>query len=512
MRAPGEHEPAAGDDARDVDVLIVGAGLSGVATAYYLQTRCPGRSYAIVEARHAIGGTWDLFRYPGVRSDSDMFTLGYSFRPCDSDRMMWEGPAIREYVADTAREHGIDRRIHFGRRVSEARWDTDEARWTVTVAGDDGRETSWRCRFVAFCSGYYRYDAGFEPQWPGRERFAGRIVHPQHWPDDLDCTGKRVVIIGSGATAVTLLPALARQAAHVTMLQRSPSYVLALPARDAIAAALRRWLPRRVAHGLTRWKNIVVTAWVYRTSRRQPERLRGFLMKSAQRLLGPQFDVSKHFNPRYDPWDQRLCITPDGDFFAAIRSGRAGVVTDSIERFTERGILLASGEELPADIVVSATGLRIQVAGGARLVVDGRELRLADTVTYKGLMYSGVPNLISIFGYTNASWTLKCELIARFLCRVLDRMAARGSDICVPVNDDAAMPTTPTLDALTSGYVQRAAAILPRQGDRAPWRMHQNYFEDLRALRFSSLADPALRFGRRGERIATAVEPGAAKA
>jgi monooxygenase len=483
----------------DFDVIIVGAGISGVATAYYLQTECPGRSYAILESRQAIGGTWDLFRYPGIRSDSDMFTLGYSFRPWDSDSMISDGPAIRDYVADTAREHGIDRHIRHGQRVVEARWSSDEARWEVSVVVEGlAGEQRLRCRFLAFCSGYYDYEQGFDVQWPGRAGFRGRIVHPQHWPADLVYAGRKVVIIGSGATAVTLLPELAKQAAHVTMLQRSPSYVMALPSRDAVGAALRRWLPRGAAHSLIRWKNILGARWLYRLARRRPETVRRWLLKSAQQLLGPQFDVAQHLNPRYEPWDQRLCIAPDGDWFKAIRSGKADIVTDTIDALTPAGIRLASGTELEADIIVTATGLKVQLLGGARLVVDGQPVSPAQTLSYKGLMYSGVPNLTSTFGYTNASWTLKAELIARYMCRVLNHMAAQGSDICVPVSDESPAATGLAID-LTSGYIQRAAAVLPRQAGHKPWRMNQDYLEDLLDLRFSGLADGAMRFYHRGE-------------
>ena len=483
----------------DFDVIIVGAGLSGVASAYYLQTECPGRSYAILEGRQALGGTWDLFRYPGIRSDSDMFTLGYSFRPWDGDRLITEGPAIRDYVADTARENGIDSHIRYGHRVVEARWRSDRACWelTVAVAGTPG-EQRLRCRFLSFCSGYYDYEQGFDVQWPGRGDFKGRIVHPQHWPADLDCTGRKVVIIGSGATAVTLLPELAQQASHVTMLQRSPSYIMALPARDAVGAALRRWLPRGMAHGLIRWKNILLARWLYRVARRRPEAVRRFLLKSARQLLGPDFDVDKHLNPRYSPWDQRLCIAPDGDWFKAIRSGKADIVTDAIDAFTPGGIRLASGAELAADVIVTATGLRLQLLGGARLWVDGEPVSLNQTLSYKGAMYGGIPNLTSTFGYTNASWTLKAELISRYMCRLLNHMAAGHWDICVPENYRPVAVTGPAID-LSSGYIQRAAALLPRQGQRKPWRMNQDYLKDLFALRFSGLDDGDLHFYRRGQ-------------
>ncbi|MGV3572592.1 MAG: flavin-containing monooxygenase [Ramlibacter sp.] len=482
---------------QEFDVVVVGAGLSGIAAGYHLQAECPGRSYVVLEAREAIGGTWDLFRYPGVRSDSDMFTLGYSFRPWTSDAAIAAGPAIRDYVRDTARLHGIDRHIRHGHRVTAAQWDSQQARWTVTVQAPGG-EQRFRCRFLFFCSGYYDYAHGYEPAFAGRETFRGRIVHPQQWPADLDHAGRKVVVIGSGATAVTLLPELARQAAHVTMLQRSPSYIIALPARDAIGAALQRLLPARAAYHLIRWKNILLTMALYQFARRWPAAAKRLLLKAAQARLGPEFDARRHLQPSYDPWDQRLCIAPDADLFRAVRAGRASIVTDTIERFTPGGIRLASGRELEADIIVTATGLRLKMLGGAAIAVDGAPVDLARSVAYKGMMASGVPNLAMSMGYTNASWTLKCELIARQVCRLLNHMEREGLDICVPVHADPGAQTEPAI-GLTSGYVRRAAGVLPRQGAKHPWRVYQNYVRDLFALKFSPLHDGALRFARRGQ-------------
>lgn len=481
----------------ECDVVVVGAGLSGIAAGYHLQAQCPARSYVILEARDAIGGTWDLFRYPGVRSDSDMFTLGYSFRPWTSDTIIAPGEAIRDYIRDAARAHGIDRRIRFGHRVTGAHWDSGQARWNVDVQAG-GAALRFSCRFLYFCSGYYDYERGHDPDWPGRADFQGRIVHPQHWPADLDYSGRKVVVIGSGATAVTLLPEMAQRARHVTMLQRSPSYILALPARDAVGAALQRLLPRRAAYALVRWKNILLSWALFRYARRWPGSARRLLVRGAQSRLGPGFDAARHLQPRYAPWDQRLCIAPDADLFRAIRSGRASIVTDEIASFTPRGIRLASGEELPADIVVTATGLRLQMLGGAALTVDGQAVDFARTVSYKGMMASGVPNLALAMGYTNASWTLKSELIARQVCRLLNHMQARGLDICVPVHDDPARETDLAID-LSAGYIQRAAGVLPRQGRRPPWRVYQSYLRDLLALKFSSLHDGAMRFGHRGQ-------------
>ena len=478
----------------EFDVIVVGAGLSGIAAAWHLQAHCPDRSFVLLEARDAIGGTWDLFRYPGIRSDSDMFTLGYSFRPWTSERAIAEGPAIREYVRATARDNGIDGRIRFGQRVTAAAWSTAQARWTLTVATAGG-EQQLRCRFAFFCSGYYDYAQGHAPAFPGQEDFGGTIVHPQHWPEGLDYAGKRVVVIGSGATAVTLVPEMAARTAHITMLQRSPSWIVALPARDKVGAALQRVLPRGLAAAIVRWKNILLAMALFQFARRRPQSFQRLLLGAAKRRLPAGFDVERHLLPRYAPWDQRLCIIPDADLYKALASGRASIVTDTIERFTPGGIRLASGEELPADIVVSATGLKLQMLGGARLTVDGEAVDLSRRVAYRGAMCEGVPNLALAMGYTNASWTLKAELIARYVCRLLNHMRAQGEDFCVPVREDGGGDTRPALD-LSSGYIQRAAGVLPRQGERRPWRMLQNYLQDIVSLRFSRLRDGALRFGR----------------
>jgi cation diffusion facilitator CzcD-associated flavoprotein CzcO len=478
----------------EFDVIVVGAGISGVAAGHYLRTQCPDRSFAILEGRDAIGGTWDLFRYPGIRSDSDMFTLGFTFRPWTSDAAIAEGGAIRGYVQATAREEGLQDRIRFRHRVTGASWDSRDARWTVQVDAA-GEAQTWRCRFLFFCSGYYDYAGGHDPAFPGREAFAGRIVHPQHWPADLDYAGKRVVVIGSGATAVTLIPALAQRAAHVTMLQRSPSYILAIPGRDPIGRALQHLLPRKLAYRLIRWKNILIATAIYQLSRRRPEAVGQWLVQRAQRSSG--VDV-KHLQPRYAPWDQRLCIVPDADLFAALRAGRASIATDQVEAFTATGLRLASGAELPADIVITATGLKLQLFGGARLTVDGRPVDPAQSLSYQGMMLAGVPNLAMAMGYTNASWTLKAELIARQVCRLLNHLRDRRLDVVLPVHEGDTGDTKPALD-LQSGYIQRGADVLPRQGTRKPWRVYQNYLVDLLALRLAPLANPALRFARQGE-------------
>jgi cation diffusion facilitator CzcD-associated flavoprotein CzcO len=479
------------------DVLVVGAGLSGISAAWHLQTRCPDRSYAVLEAREAMGGTWDLFRYPGIRSDSDMYTLGYRFRPWRDPKAIADGPAIRSYIEDTAREFGITPKIRFQHRVVRAEWSSSTARWTVLVeAGPEARPLRLTCGFLYACTGYYRYDRGYMPEWPEMERFQGRLVYPQHWPEDLDYRDKRVVVIGSGATAITLVPAMLEgegAASHVTMLQRSPTYVVRQPGQDRIANALRRVFGAKVAYVLSRWKNVVRQMFYYNLARRRPDLMKRIIRNGVRVALGEDYPVDTHFAPRYDPWDERLCIAPDGDFFYAIRSGRASVVTDQVESFTETGVQLASGEHLDADIVVAATGLRVELLSGMTLTVDGRPVALSETLSYKGMMYSDIPNLASAFGYTNASWTLKCDLVAEHVCRLLNHMARAGLVQVTPRRSDPSMVEEPALD-LTSGYIQRALPSLPSQGSKRPWRLHQNYVMDLLALRFGRVDEPALEF------------------
>jgi cation diffusion facilitator CzcD-associated flavoprotein CzcO len=475
------------------DVLVVGAGLSGIGAAVHLRQRCPGRSVAIVEARERLGGTWDLFRYPGIRSDSDMYTMGYRFKPWPDAKSIADGPSILAYLQDTAREYGVDRLIRYGARVTQAAWSTPDACWTVQLEASDGTHSQLRCGFLLMCPGYYRYDRGHLAALPGIERFRGRVVHPQFWPQDLDTHGQRIVIVGSGATAVTLLPSLAQTAAHVTMLQRSPTWIVSRPSVDRMAEALRRHLPARMAYALNRWKRVLLGMYFYRLCKRKPQGVGRWLLQQLREQLPPGFDVERHFHPRYNPWEQRLCLVPDGDFFAAIREGRASVATDTIETFTDGGIRLASGEELAADIVVTATGLELQVLGGAQLLVDGRPVDPASCVSYKAMMLSGVPNLASITGYTNASWTLKADLSAEYICRLLNHMHERGLRQCTPTLTDPDMPLAEWAD-FSSGYIQRSLHLFPKRGMKAPWLLKQNYIHDLLTLRHGRVDDGALVF------------------
>ncbi|HEY4427096.1 MAG TPA: NAD(P)/FAD-dependent oxidoreductase [Solirubrobacteraceae bacterium] len=488
------------------DVLIVGAGLSGVGAGYHLQQNCPAKTYAVLEARDSIGGTWDLFRYPGVRSDSDMYTLGYSFRPWPEAKSIADGPSILRYVRQTAAENGIDRKIRFHHRVTRAEWSTGRSRWTVeAVRGNTHETVRMTCGFLMMCSGYYRYDEGYSPEFNGIERFSGRVVHPQHWSEDIDYEGKRVVVIGSGATAVTLVPAIAQSAEHVTMLQRSPSYVVSLPAEDPLANLVRRLLPARLAYSLVRWKNVLVTMLVFQLSRRRPNLVRALVRRGVERRLPQDFDVDTHFKPKYSPWDQRMCLVPDGDLFDAISAGRASIVTDQIETFTETGIELASGAGLEADLIVTATGLNLLTLGGMQIAVDGSEVDVSETMSYRGMMLSGVPNLAMSFGYTNASWTLKCDLTCAYACRLLNHMDERGYLQCVPQNRDPSIAEEPFID-FTSSYVLRAIDQFPKQGSKAPWRLYQNYALDILSLRYGAIEDGAIEFS------SGTVAPGAAEA
>jgi cation diffusion facilitator CzcD-associated flavoprotein CzcO len=476
------------------DVLIVGAGLSGIGAAYHLQANCPGRTYVLLEGREAIGGTWDLFRYPGIRSDSDMYTLGYSFRPWTDPKAIADGPSILRYVRETASEYGIDRHIRFRHHVKRASWSSEHARWTVEAErGPEKELVRFTCNFLLMCSGYYNYAEGYRPEFPGEARFQGTLIHPQFWPEKLDYANKRVVVIGSGATAVTLVPEMAKTAAHVTMLQRSPTYVVSRPAEDRLANGLRRILPSMLAYGLTRWKNVLLSMFFYKLARKMPERVKAFLVDQVRAQLGPGHDVA-HFTPSYKPWDQRVCMVPDADLFDAIKQGRASVVTDHIETFTQKGLQLASGQELEADIIVTATGLKLQLLSDVVFSIDGERRDLSKSLSYKGMMFSDVPNLAYSFGYTNASWTLKADLTCEYVCRLLNHMARHGETACMPRRDPS-VEELPLLD-FSSGYVLRALDVMPKQGSKHPWRLYQNYALDLFMLRFGKVDDGTMAFSR----------------
>ncbi len=480
-----------------IDVLIVGAGLSGIGAGVHVKRNCPERSFAILEGREALGGTWDLFRYPGIRSDSDMYTLGYAFRPWTNAKAIADGPSILAYIRDTAREEGLQPHIRLSHRVKRASWSSTDARWSVEIEqGPERTPLTLTCNFFLSCSGYYNYEQGYTPDFPGAERFKGRIVHPQHWPADLDYSNQRVVVIGSGATAVTLVPSMADKAAHVTMLQRSPTYVVALPGKDALANALQKLLPTTWAYGITRWKNVLTGMLFFRLSKRRPDFIKKLIIKGVQRSLGPDYDVKKHFTPSYKPWDQRVCVVPDADLFRAIRKGRASVVTDHIETLTEHGIRLKSGHEISADLIVTATGLDLLALGGVELVVDGKPIAMNQTLSYKGMMLADVPNLAYVVGYTNASWTLKADLTCDYVCRLLKHMAKKGTPQCTPRLTDPEVKAENWID-FSSGYIQRSLDRFPKAGNKKPWRLHQNYALDIMTLRHGALEDGTMEFSQR---------------
>lgn len=472
------------------DVLIVGAGLSGIGAAAHLKMDCPNKSFAILEGRGASGGTWDLFRYPGIRSDSDMFTLGYRFRPWNNPKAIADGPAILEYIRDTAKQFKLDEKIRYNHRVVKADWSTDEALWKIEA--EVGEEKVYiTCNFLYLCTGYYDYDKGYTPDFAGMDSFQGQIVHPQKWTDDIEYANKKIVVIGSGATAVTLVPALATQAAHVTMLQRSPTYIVSRPAEDKIANFLRAILPNRPAYAITRWKNVLLGMFFYALSRKKPSAMKSLIAKGVRKELGEE--SLKDFTPNYNPWDQRVCLVPDSDLFKAIRKQKASVITDHIETFTKTGVKLKSGEHLDADIIVTATGLSMKLMAGLQLVVDGEPVDLSKTLAYKGMMYSDVPNAASAFGYTNASWTLKCDLTAQYICRMLKFMDENGYAVCTPRLNDPLIKPERAVD-FTSGYVERAIKTLPKQGSKYPWRVHQNYIKDISMFRYGQIDDGTMEF------------------
>jgi monooxygenase len=476
------------------DVLIVGAGLSGVGGACHLTRHCPGKTYAVLESRAAMGGTWDLFRYPGIRSDSDMFTLGYSFRPWTEAKAIADGPAILKYVNDTAREYGVDRHIRYQHRVVRASWSSADAAWTVEAEkGPDKELVRYTCSFLYMCAGYYDYAQGYSPSFPGLEGFRGRVVHPQQWTDDIDYAGKRVVVIGSGATAVTLVPAMTDKAAHVTMLQRSPTYIVTLPSQDVLANFARKVFPAKVAYAIARWRNVLRAMLFYWVARRFPNAFKGLVRMGVKAEMGRDYSVKPHFAPSYEPWDQRLCLVPDADLFKVLREGRASIVTDHIETFTETGIRLKSGQVLDADLVVTATGLNLLLLGGTQLAVDGVPVDPPKTMSYRGMMVSDVPNMAFAVGYTNASWTLKCDLVAQYFCRLINYMDRHGYRQCTPRRTDPTVTEEPIID-FSSGYVQRSIHLFPKAGSKVPWKLHQNYARDLLNLRFGRVDDGVMEF------------------
>ena len=487
-----------------VDVVVVGAGLSGIGAGYHLQTMCPDRSYVILEGRESLGGTWDLFKYPGVRSDSDMHTLGFSFKPWTEAKSIADGPSILKYLKQTVSQFGIDKHIRYGQLVTKAEWSTDDAQWTVTSTNKaSGTTNTFTCSFLFMCSGYYSYKKGHTPEFAGRERFKGTIVHPQEWPTDLDYAGKRVVVIGSGATAVTIVPSMADKAAHVTMLQRSPTYMVSRPDHDELANRMRKVLPPKMAYNLTRFKNTWRQQLVYNKTRTDPDKVKQLLLGGIKMELGADYDIDKHFTPRYNPWDQRLCLVPNGDFFKAMREGKASVVTDHIASFTETGIQLKSGEHLDADIIVTATGLELVTLGEMDFFVDGNQVDFAKTWTYKGFAYSDIPNLASTFGYINASWTLRSDLTAEYVCRLLNHMRKKGVVQCTPRlrEQDRNMKERPWIDGFSSGYMQRMMHRMPRQGDHEPWINPQNYRRDKKMFKHSPIDDGVMQFSKQSARV-----------
>lgn len=478
--------------AEKFDVLIIGAGLSGIGAACHLKRECPNKTFVILEGRDAMGGTWDLFRYPGIRSDSDMFTLGYNFKPWTNPKAIADGPSIRAYIHEAAREYDVNRHIRYGHKVLKAAWSTPKATWTIEATNKAGEPVTIEANFVISCTGYYNYEAGYTPEFKGRDRFKGQIIHPQLWPENLDYTNKKVVIIGSGATAVTLLPSMTDKAAHVTMLQRSPSYVISVPQEDIISNKLRKYLPEKVVYHMARARNVGLSLGLYRYSRAKPAVVRRFLLSQVRRQLGQDFDMS-HFTPQYNPWDERLCAVPNGDLFKVLRKGKASVVTDHIDSFTEDGILLKSGKTLEADIIITATGLDIKLLGGIQLEKDGQAFDVTKKMIYKGSMLEDLPNAVMVFGYTNASWTLKADMISEYVCRLLKHMDKTGTRYCMPNNGDSSVEKTPFLD-MRSGYIQRALGKVPYQGSKAPWRLYQNYAMDYALLRFGKLNDGVIKF------------------
>jgi monooxygenase len=485
------------------DVLIVGAGLSGIGAARHLQQHCPGKSFAILEGRDTMGGTWDLFRYPGIRSDSDMYTLGYNFKPWTEPKVIADGDRIRNYIAESAREGGVDKHVRYGHKVLQADWSSETATWTLQVQKKSGETVQMRCNWLMMCSGYYNYEEGFTPDFPGMSSYQGQLIHPQFWPEKLDYSGKRVVVIGSGATAITLIPSMTDKAQHVTMLQRTPSYVISVPQFDPMVRLLNKVLPAMTVYNLSRARNNFITQSIFKLSRKYPNFMRKLLLKQVKAQVGPNFDM-KHFTPPYNPWDQRLCAVPNGDMFKVLRKGKASVVTDHIDRFVDKGILLKSGQTLEADIIVTATGLNLRLFGGMKMSVDGQAVDMSQRISYKGMMFSDLPNMSNTLGYTNASWTLKADLIAEYVCRLIKHMDATGTRIATPRRTPD-VKEAPLLD-MSSGYVARAAHELPKGADRAPWKLFQSYAEDREQLRHGKLEDGVMAFTAPGKAQGTAPE------
>jgi cation diffusion facilitator CzcD-associated flavoprotein CzcO len=480
------------------DVIIIGAGLSGIGAACHLTRNTPDKSYAILESRAAMGGTWDLFRYPGIRSDSDMHTLGYSFKPWKHEQAIADGPAILSYIRETAQQYDIEQYIRYNQQVEHVSWDSVSATWTLTLKVSGQKNSTMTCSFIYSCTGYYRYDKGYTPEFTGIDSFKGEVIHPQQWPENIDYGGKKVVVIGSGATAITLVPSMAKTAGHVTMLQRSPTYVVSRPSKDSFAAKLDRYLPDQLAYQLTRWKNVLSQMILYRMSKRRPDYIREKLIGWTQRWLGKDFDVATHFSPSYKPWDQRLCLVPNGDLFRSLRKGTSSVVTDHIDRFTELGIQLKSGKMLEADIVITATGLELLAIGGMHIEVDGKHIDISDTVQYKGMMLSDVPNFFFATGYTNASWTLKCDLTSEYVCRLINYMDRTQQQQCIPRTGDMSFNRVMSI-GLESGYIKRSIDKFPKEGAVAPWKLHQSYFLDLFQLRYGSLKSKHMEFSSTAE-------------
>lgn len=476
------------------DVLIIGAGLSGIGAGAHLRELCHDKTFAILEGRERSGGTWDLFRYPGIRSDSDMFTLGYSFRPWKDQKAIADGPAILNYIRETARDYDLEKEIRYGHRVTRAEWSSRDSNWIVQAETRPVGSVTFTCKFLYLCTGYYEYESGFTPEWPSLENFKGTVVHPQFWPEDLDYSDKNVLVVGSGATAVTLVPAMAAKAKHVTMLQRSPTYIVSQASQDKIANFFRKVLPAKAAYAVARWKNIIRQALFYEGSKKYPDFMRRLIAKGVRKELGDE-SLEYHFEPRYKPWDQRVCVVPDADLFEAMKAGKATVVTDTIREFTETGVRLASGETIDADIVVTATGLKLKIMSGLDLVVDGEVVDLSTKMAYKGMMYNDVPNLAQAFGYTNASWTLKCDLTSKYVCRLITHMDKNGFAYCVARDNDPTVERTPVLD-FNSTYIVKVLDQLPSQGSRHPWKLHQNYFKDLSMLKYAKLDDGVMEFRR----------------